>query len=95
MQYVIPAQDSLVSLFMSNTGDYFDYMLTIEKIKCGLFIAVVFILFIMIWGPYLRALSRKIWRTKGMLNMIPMELISKNEVLKKKFISGDLLKAVR
>jgi hypothetical protein len=33
----------------------------------------------------------KIWRTKGMLNMIPMEIITKHETLKNAFISGDIL----
>jgi len=30
-----------------------------------------------------------------MLNMIPMEIISKNENLKKAFISGEILEAVK
>jgi hypothetical protein len=39
--------------------------------------------------------ENKIFRTKGMLNMIPMEIINKNESLKTLFISGDLLQAVK
>jgi hypothetical protein len=30
-----------------------------------------------------------------MLNMIPMEIISKNESLKNAFVSGDILQAVK
>ena len=43
---------------------------------------LVTILYIVIWKPYLKKLNMKIWRTKGMLNMIPMSMISKNEKLK-------------
>lgn len=43
---------------------------------------LVTILYIVIWKPYLIKLNMKIWRTKGMLNMIPMSMINKNEKLK-------------
>ena len=51
--------------------------------------------FIFGWSPYLKNLNVKIWRTKGMLNMIPMEILQKNDNLKEKFMSGDLLQAVK
>ena len=47
------------------------------------------------WKPYLKDLSVKIWRTKGILNLIPIDLMSKNENLTNKFISGDLLHVVK
>lgn len=40
-------------------------------------IFAVFLLFlnIFLWIPYLTRLYKKIWSTKGMLNMIPLEII--------------------
>jgi len=52
---------------------------------------VIFAIFIFVWTPYLRNLKNKIWRTKGMLNMIPIEIIKENDKLKKAFTSGDIL----
>ena len=37
--------------------------------------AFILIVFVFLWVPYLDNLSVKIWRTKGMLSMIPMEII--------------------
>lgn len=34
------------------------------------------------WKNYIAELNMQIWRTKGMLNIIPMRIISNNEVLK-------------
>jgi hypothetical protein len=42
------------------------------------FISLVSILYLVLWLPYLADLNMKIWRTKGMLNMIPMSTIIKN-----------------
>jgi hypothetical protein len=35
-----------------------------------------------IWTIYIEELNNKIWRTKGMLNIIPMRIITANELLK-------------
>ena len=95
LSYVSASLDSLVALYVSNFNDYLNYTITIENLKFGLFVAFVFVIFVYIWSKYLGNLSSKIWRTKGMLNMIPMDLISKNQNLKTKFINGDLLQAVK
>jgi hypothetical protein len=49
----------------------------------------------LIWRSYLSELNVKIWRTKGLLNLIPMRIITANEYLKNEFTSGLLEKAVR
>jgi hypothetical protein len=59
------------------------------------FIVVVVVMYVLLWLPYLKDLNMKIWRTKGMLNMIPMNIITKNEQLKREFTSGKLEQAVR
>jgi hypothetical protein len=52
------------------------------------------ILFI-VWIPYLSKIKEKIWRVKGMLNMIPMDIIGNNENLKNSLISEDIAAAVK
>ena len=66
-----------------------------EIIVFSLYIVLILTVFIIVWIPYLNGLNIKIWRTKGMLNMIPMEVINKHESLKNAFISGDILQAVK
>ena len=69
--------------------------ITTERIKFAVFIVVGALMFFFVWMPYLRNLSQKIWRTKGMLNMIPMNIISRNQDLKDAFMSNELLQAVK
>jgi hypothetical protein len=52
-------------------------------------------MFLGAWIPFLRKLNMKIWMTKGMLNMIPMDLVSHNEKLKEQLISGNILNYVK
>jgi hypothetical protein len=60
-----------------------------------MFILVMVIVFLFIWVPYLNRLNQRIWMTKGMLNMIPMDIIVKHEKLRNAFTNGDILRAVR
>ena len=95
MSTMVPAIDSLNQLFLSDFNSYLNDQINIENIIFAIFMIMIFIVFLFIWIPYLNNLNTKIWRTKGMLNMIPMDIISKNENLKNAFISGDILQAVK
>lgn len=55
-----------------------------------IFIGLVLVCWRLLWGPYLSELNIKIWRTKGLLNLIPMRIITANELLKNEFTSGQL-----
>ena len=85
---------SLIASFISCFDSYLTYAWTSEIIKFSIFIVFMLFVFVLIWTPYLRKLSQNIWRTKGMLNMIPMDVMSRNENLKANFMSNILL-AVR
>lgn len=61
----------------------------------GIFIGMLVLCWRLLWGPYLSELNLKIWRTKGLLNLIPMRIITANDLLKNEFTSGQLEKAVR
>lgn len=65
------------------------------SIKFAVFVILLLVLFVFAWLPFLRELNAKIWMTKGMLNMIPLRLVSQNEKLKEQLISGNILSSVK
>ncbi|KRX03001.1 hypothetical protein PPERSA_04796 [Pseudocohnilembus persalinus] len=67
----------------------------LEYIKFSCLIVVVFIVFFFAWMPYLKSLNKKIWMTKGILGMIPIDVILKNKLLLEAFMKGDIIRAVR
>jgi hypothetical protein len=95
LNQIVPAMTSLNEAFKLNLFSYLNSNLDTDKIKFSVFIVMLFLVFLFVWTPYLKNLNNKIWRTKGMLNMIPMDILSKNESLKNAFISGDILQAVK
>jgi hypothetical protein len=48
-----------------------------------------------VWLPYLDELNVKIWKTKGLLNLIPIRVVKDNDMLKNEFISGKFERAIR
>ncbi|EAR98621.2 PAS domain S-box protein (macronuclear) [Tetrahymena thermophila SB210] len=93
--YMAPMIEFLNQQLLSAIQTYINNQNSIEEIKFGVFVAFVIIVFLGVWLPYLQQLSHKIWRTKGMLNMIPMDIITKDQNLKQAFQSGDILQAVK
>jgi len=61
----------------------------------SVFILILLLCWKFIWANYLSTLNIKIWRTKGLLNLIPMRIITANNHLKNEFTSGQLENAVR
>ncbi|CAD8119421.1 unnamed protein product [Paramecium sonneborni] len=55
----------------------------------------MFFVFIFCMTQYQNNLSEQIWETKGLLNMIPLEIIAKYQHLKEQFVGGEILKAVQ
>lgn len=91
----MPALKALLSEYVKTFENYLDVSLNIERIRFTIFILGSFAIFLFIWTPYLKRVRDDIWRTKGMLNMIPMEIITKNENLKNLFTSEELIQAVQ
>jgi Kef-type K+ transport system membrane component KefB len=50
-----------------------------SKIILIIFIIASFLIYIFLWNPYIRKVKNNIWRTKGMLNMVPLILLQNNE----------------
>jgi PAS domain S-box-containing protein len=93
---VAPVVKALKSQYQESFRTYINFSWTTERIRFAVFVCFVVIAFLILWLPYLKGLQDKIFRTKGMLNMIPMELITKNANLRRLFAqSGDILQAVK
>lgn len=63
--------------------------------KLGAFIVLIIFIFVGVWTPYLKNLSKKIWKTKGMLNMIPLDVIKNNSVLEEHILAKDIILAMK
>jgi hypothetical protein len=85
----------MLALMAAVTATVLDNMLTskITIVLSGcLLIAIIIFCWRLVWEPYLAEQNAKICRTKGLLNLIPMRLVKKNELLRNEFISGKLEK---
>lgn len=76
--YIMPALEELNKDFLGGLGDYLSSEASFELIKCIVFIIFLILNHVFFWIPYQGSLNNKIWRTKGMLNMIPIEIIIRN-----------------
>jgi hypothetical protein len=68
---------------------------TVVLVSGVIFMLVLILCWKILWTRYLSELNIKIWRTKGLLNLIPMRIITSNDLLKNEFASGQLENAVR
>jgi ABC-type bacteriocin/lantibiotic exporter with double-glycine peptidase domain len=89
------ALDYLIATFYDRTQNYNTYVFTIDLVIMVLGICVVFVVCLFVWRPYIENLNNNIWRTKGMLSMIPMQVILENEGLKQAMTSGQLMQSVK
>ena len=85
----------LITIYLAAYNDYLDQVETDEIIKFVVYLIWCICIVLPIWFKYLRTLNDKIFRTKGMLNMIPMEIVHKNEALREVFIKGEFLDSVK
>mmetsp|Transcript_16936 Transcript_16936/g.1515 ORF Transcript_16936/g.1515 Transcript_16936/m.1515 type:complete len:97 (-) Transcript_16936:34-324(-) len=92
---IVPAMIELKELLKDSINDFLDANSSIGTIKFIIFMVIIVLIFIIVWTPYLKSLNNKIWRTKGMLNMIPIDIIIRNEKLRSAMKSGEILDAVR
>ena len=85
----------LNNVFISNFSSFTDEQKSVETIKFIVFVLMISFVFLIVWIPYLSKVKKKIWRVKGMLNMIPMDIIANNDNLKASLVSDDITMAVR
>jgi PAS domain S-box-containing protein len=95
MDLVMPPLSYLLTSFEGKYQDFISKSKQTQIIKFVIYIIFCCFTFVLLWLPYRKSLSDKIFRTKGMLNMIPMDIITKNENLKGQFLAVEILQAVK
>lgn len=83
MSFINPTIYSLQDTFVNTMLTIKTSNVSSANIQIALFIIIIILIFLVLWLPYLSKLKYKIWRTKGMLNMIPLEILTKHESFKK------------
>lgn len=89
------ALDYLIQSFYDKNTSFNNYVFTIDLVIIILGIAILFVVSLFVWRPYVENLNNNIWRTKGMLSMIPIQVILENEGLKKAMTNSQLMQAVK
>jgi len=87
--------NATISKFNDCMNSYLEYNSLLNMLLIALSVVFLLVLFLFCWRPYLNSLNKSIWRTKGMLNMIPMKAFNNNKVLKEAILNGDLIQAVK
>ena len=95
MDWVMGPLETLKNDFGTTYKSFLNKFKQGEIIKFVVYLCFCLFVFVVLWLPYRKNLSDKIFRTKGMLNMIPMEIITKNENLKSMFLEGGILQGVK
>ncbi|EGR34895.1 hypothetical protein IMG5_001240 [Ichthyophthirius multifiliis] len=94
-RFLINFIEQLNIKLLESIQSYLDDESYIEEIKFSIFIFFLAIILLLFWLPYCINLTKKIWSTKTMLNMIPIEIIFKDKNIKQYFINGGILQAVK
>jgi len=92
---VKPMLTDLVDTYMNASTDYLSGKFNTSKLKVASFLVVLGLLLLFVWLPYLEKLKQQIFRTKALLNMIPMAMLQKNKMLRDSFLSKEILEALK
>lgn len=83
----------LLKLFRTEFAEYLQQTKLVFSAKFAAFVIIVVLLFLFVWLLFLRELNARIWTAKGMLNMLPMSLVTANDKLREQLTSGSILKS--
>jgi len=95
LEYINDALKTLRDLFIQNLKAGLEKQGQFELYKLLIFFIMIFIIFLGIYIPYLNNLSVRIWKTKGMLNMIPMDILKTNIQLQEHVLHKDIYAAMK
>jgi ABC-type bacteriocin/lantibiotic exporter with double-glycine peptidase domain len=89
------ALDFLIQSFYDKTTQFNSYVFSIDLVIIILGMVITFAVSLFVWRPFVENLNNNIWRTKGMLSMIPIQVILENEGLKKAMTNSQLMQSVK
>jgi len=75
--YIKDSFRTLMTAFRQSIKDSFSNQITIRLIVFIVFLVLLMSIYIFIWQTLVRNIINDIWRTKSMLNMIPLNVIAK------------------
>jgi len=75
--YIKQSFRMLMSQFKSSLKEKFDNALTIRLVVFIIFIVAILCIYLFAWQTLVSKITNDIWRTKSMLNMIPLNVIAK------------------
>jgi hypothetical protein len=75
--YIKDSFRTLMTSFRQSIKDQFSNQITIRLIVFIVFLVLIISIYIFIWQTLVRSIINDIWRTKSMLNMIPLNVIAK------------------
>ena len=62
---------------------FFDKAILFVQLRIIFFVLFVFVIFVFLWRIFLRNIQAEVFRSKGMLNMIPTAFLEKDNNLRK------------
>eukprot|EP01017_Pseudomicrothorax_dubius_P024504 TRINITY_DN2603_c0_g1_i5.p1 TRINITY_DN2603_c0_g1~~TRINITY_DN2603_c0_g1_i5.p1 ORF type:complete len:156 (-),score=25.79 TRINITY_DN2603_c0_g1_i5:19-426(-) len=95
IDYISSGLTTLKLQFISSFYAFLDTALRVEGIKFGVYLVSLITLFVVVWLPYVKLLNEKIWRVKGILNLIPINVIFQNENLKSRINNQNFVAAIK
>jgi len=88
--YITPALASQRNLFSDGKDQFFNVCKAIGIAEFVGYVVLVLLMFAGVWYQSSKGLGNRIIKSKRMLNMIPMELVVSNELLKERVLSQDI-----
>ena len=78
------------ALFVEGREKFFSHCKTIGVLEFVGYVIVSVVMYALLWYQSSKGLGNRIKKAKRMLNMMPMELVMSNELLKEKVLSHEI-----
>ena len=90
MKYISPALLAQQNLYMIAKDKFFDFSRDVGVAEFVGYVVLALLLFSGFWYQSRKGLGNRIRKSKRMLNMMPMEFVLGNELLKERVLSQEI-----
>eukprot|EP00347_Sterkiella_histriomuscorum_P019286 403342226 len=80
--YLYATFKGMLQKFMQSIEIYYEKVLLFVELKLAFFVVFTLLMLSVVWRVFLKSIQSEIFRSKGMLNMIPTEFLEKQQNLK-------------
>lgn len=88
--YLDPTMAAMRTGFAEAKDKFFDHCRTIGVMEFVGYLILIFLMYGLMWYQSAIGIGNRIIKSKRMLNMMPMDLVLNNELLKEKVLSQDI-----